>query len=149
MLFRNKYRIESTRWAKWDYSAEAAYFITICTKPRNPFFGQIVKGKMVLSPCGLIVYDCWRTLPDHYKNVKLGVYAVMPDHFHGIIIIGVANQTGHSETRETTTGGELGHGVNDGKPCDGRNIVETGHAPSLLFDQRQPFQRRRILGLVQ
>ncbi len=104
---------------------------------------------MLLTPCGLIVNDCWRTVPDHYKNVKLGVYAIMPDHFHGIIIIGVANQTGHSETRETTTGGELGHGVNDGKPCDGRNIVETGHAPSLLFDQRQPFQRRRILGLVQ
>ncbi|KXK39160.1 MAG: hypothetical protein UZ09_BCD002001015 [Bacteroidetes bacterium OLB9] len=30
--FKNKYRIESNRWAKWDYSDQAAYFITICTK---------------------------------------------------------------------------------------------------------------------
>lgn len=69
MLFRNKYRIESARWAKWDYSVGSAYFITICTKRKQPFFGQVVKGKMLLTPCGLIVYD--RLIRDEYELYRI------------------------------------------------------------------------------
>ena len=29
------------RWRQWDYGADAAYFITICTKNRLPYFGRI------------------------------------------------------------------------------------------------------------
>jgi hypothetical protein len=33
--YQNKYRIETTRLANWNYGWEAAYFITICTNNRK------------------------------------------------------------------------------------------------------------------
>jgi hypothetical protein len=40
--FKNKYRIPSARLQSWDYGANGAYFITICTQNREHFFGEIV-----------------------------------------------------------------------------------------------------------
>jgi putative transposase len=39
--FQNKYRIETTRLKNWDYGSNAMYFITICTKNRAHYFGDI------------------------------------------------------------------------------------------------------------
>ncbi|MEI7897644.1 MAG: transposase, partial [bacterium] len=86
-LFGNKYRVETSRLSRYDYSCYGYYFITICTKDRHHFLGRIVDRKMALSDCGKIVDICWRAIPDHYKNTGLGVFAIMPDHFHGIIAI--------------------------------------------------------------
>lgn len=86
-LFRNKYRIESIRLKNWDYSNPGFYFVTICTKDRINVFGEIIDGKMVLNEYGYIVKQCWRDLPDHYKNCILDSYIIMPNHFHGIIQI--------------------------------------------------------------
>lgn len=47
--FQNKYRIESARLQNWDYGSNGAYFITICTKDRVHYFGEIDNGVMVLS----------------------------------------------------------------------------------------------------
>ncbi len=40
-LFKNKYRIESTRLKGWDYSSPGAYFVTIVTKNQDCYFGNI------------------------------------------------------------------------------------------------------------
>ena len=56
-LFRNKYRIESARWAIWDYSSPGVYFITICTYHRQHFFGEIEDGKMKMNNLGKIAYE--------------------------------------------------------------------------------------------
>ena len=32
---------KSPRWANWDYSNEGYYFVTICTKDRIHYFGEI------------------------------------------------------------------------------------------------------------
>lgn len=39
--FKNRYRIESARLKGWDYGSNSAYFITICTKDKNHYFGEI------------------------------------------------------------------------------------------------------------
>ena len=44
--FQNKYRNESARWQYWDYADPGAYFITIVTKNRIDFFGEIVSGNL-------------------------------------------------------------------------------------------------------
>lgn len=77
-LFQNKYRNESTRLQHWDYGWDGAYFITICTKDREHFFGNISNGKMELSGIGLIANDYWLQIPDHAKNVELGVLLLCP-----------------------------------------------------------------------
>jgi REP element-mobilizing transposase RayT len=34
-----------------------------------------------------VAIDCWCELPQHFKNIELDEYIVMPNHVHGIIII--------------------------------------------------------------
>ncbi len=73
------------RLAWYDYSQAGLYFVTICTKNRHQFFGNVKNGKMILNKYGYIVRDYWENIPDHFMNVKLRESITMPDHFHGII----------------------------------------------------------------
>ncbi len=52
--FKNKYRITTPRLKHWDYRWSGAYFITICTKERKHYFGEIDNKKMNLSRIGAI-----------------------------------------------------------------------------------------------
>src|SRR5687768_10491734 len=40
-LYRNKYREESIRLKNWDYGSPGYYFVTVCTKDREHFFGEV------------------------------------------------------------------------------------------------------------
>lgn len=88
--FRDKYRIDTTRLPIWNYGWEAAYFITICTNNRIPFFGEIIDGSSYLSNIGMIALDEWKKTPviRSDMNIILGEFMIMPDHFHAIIYIG-------------------------------------------------------------
>lgn len=85
--YKNKYRIASTRLQTWDYGSNAAYFVTICTKNRQHFFGKIRNGKMQLSDIGRMAHKYWNEIPEHFPFVKLDAFVVMPNHVHGVIII--------------------------------------------------------------
>ena len=88
--YQNKYRIPSNRLRGYDYGANACYFVTICTKNRGHYFGEIVNGEMQLSEIGKIVQSEWSKTtalrPD--MNLLLDEFVVMPNHFHGIVCIG-------------------------------------------------------------
>lgn len=86
MLYQNKYRIESARLKGWDYSNNAWYYITICTKNKSCFFGRIAKERMSLSAVGKIVKEEWLSTVTTRQNVELDEWIIMPNHFHGIII---------------------------------------------------------------
>jgi REP element-mobilizing transposase RayT len=49
-----------------------------------------------LSDEGEIVSDCWFDLPNHYLNIILDEFIVMPNHIHGIILI--LNYTSKQQT---------------------------------------------------
>ena len=85
--FQNKYRIQSARCPNWDYSSNAAYFITICTQNRENYFGEIINQKMQLSQIGVIADILWHEIKNHTKNVDLEAFVVMPNHIHGILIL--------------------------------------------------------------
>ncbi len=42
---------------------------------------------MELSEIGQIAYQCWSEIPDHYTDVFLDGYIIMPNHVHGILKI--------------------------------------------------------------
>ncbi len=88
--YKNRYRIETTRLQNWDYGANAAYFVTICTKNREHFFGEINNGKMQLSEIGKIVENEWLKTFEMRQDMNLQMYeyVIMPNHFHSIIAIG-------------------------------------------------------------
>ena len=89
-LFKDLYRVESTRQQNWDYSWHAKYFITIVTQNREHFFGEIVNAEIKLSDIGKIVFNEWNKPPilRPDMNITLGPFVIMPNHFHAIVEIG-------------------------------------------------------------
>lgn len=69
----------------WDYSKPWIYMITLTVKERRPVLGHIADGRMINSPLGDAVAKVWRELPKLFRGVETCQYAVMPEHFHGII----------------------------------------------------------------
>ncbi|MEW6242246.1 MAG: transposase [Chloroflexota bacterium] len=78
----------SIRLQGYDYSQSGAYFVTIVAQGRASLFGQIENGEMVLNDAGQMIVKWWNELPNKFPQITLGVFVVMPNHFHGIIIIG-------------------------------------------------------------
>jgi len=77
----------SIRLKNYDYSQAGGYFVTICTQNNECVFGEVINEEMRLNKYGKIVKDEWLRTREIRSNVMLDEYIVMPDHFHGIILI--------------------------------------------------------------
>ena len=110
--YRNKYRIPSARLQGYDYGQNGAYFITICTKNRIHYFGEIISSfdfetqnvaSLQATQIGFIANEYWQKIPEHFPFVILDEFVVMPNHVHGIIIISklTDDDTSGSETQNT------------------------------------------------
>ena len=135
--FQNKYRISSARLQTWDYANEGAYFLTICTKNRICYFGEIEKQKMKLSNMGVIADLMWYEIKNHAKNIELGEFIVMPNHVHGILILN-GNGGGNALDNDSNV---LINGSTDGLTngsTNGLTDVETRHALSLPNEPNEP-----------
>ncbi|OIO33797.1 MAG: hypothetical protein AUJ70_02495 [Candidatus Omnitrophica bacterium CG1_02_40_15] len=86
-------RRKHNRLPRYDYAQDGYYFVTICTKDRDEWFGKIENDTMVLNECGRIVSKCWHDIPNHYRDIKLDESVTMPNHIHGIIVISNAVRT--------------------------------------------------------
>jgi putative transposase len=82
-----KHHRRSIRLKEYDYSSAGAYFITICIKERRCVLGKIHNSGVLLSLIGKIVNRCRKEIPHHFSYAKLDVFVVIPNHFHGIIVI--------------------------------------------------------------
>lgn len=74
----------------WDYGSSAVYFITICTKDRFPFFGEIVPSAnpyLKSTKIGKRALQCWLKIPDHFPFAEPNTFIIMPDHRHGILAL--------------------------------------------------------------
>ncbi|MGJ5672413.1 MAG: hypothetical protein ACR9NN_02115 [Nostochopsis sp.] len=61
--------------------------MTICTCDRTCFFGDVIDGKVDLSAIGQIAQLYWAEIPSHFEHTYIDVYAIMPNHVHGIVVI--------------------------------------------------------------
>ena len=86
-LFQRKFRISTTRLSHFDYSSSGYYYVTICTWQRLPYFGEIKKNKMILSPIGEIAHNQLINTQKIRQNVILDQWVIMPNNIHIIIII--------------------------------------------------------------
>jgi putative transposase len=82
-----KYHRHSIRLKDYDYSQAGAYFVTMRTRDGKCVFGNVVNGMIRVNKYGRMVEVEWRKTSKIRNNVKLDVFVVMPNHFHGIIII--------------------------------------------------------------
>ena len=85
LLKRQRMRLEC-----YDYSRAGAYFVTLCAMDRKCLFGEIVADLMRLNQIGTVVASCWGEIPKHFPNVTPDEFVVMPNHPHGILLLGDA-----------------------------------------------------------
>jgi REP element-mobilizing transposase RayT len=83
----DKHHRRSIRYKGCDYCTPGVYFITMRTHAFQCLFGQIRNGVMYLNAFGKIVEEEWLMAPFIRPYIALDAFVVMPDHFHGIIII--------------------------------------------------------------
>jgi putative transposase len=83
----DKHQRRSIRLKDYDYSQAGAYFIAICTYNKECVLGNVVDGEMVLNEYGHAIEEEWMRTADIRNNVALDVFVVMPNHFHGILVI--------------------------------------------------------------
>lgn len=69
----------------WDYCKPWIYMITLTVKHRRPILGEIKDGKMQNLPLGDKVAAAWKNLGNIFPEVEPCQWAIMPEHFHGII----------------------------------------------------------------
>ena len=82
------YHRHSIRLKGYDYSTQNAYFITICTKNRENFFGTVgARQRLALNEFGEIIEKGIKSIPVIYPNIDLDEFIIMPNHLHTIILI--------------------------------------------------------------
>jgi putative transposase len=85
--FGNRYRVGSARLRGWDYRSTGWYFVTICTRDRRCWFGDVMDGQVRLSEVGTIVAEEWLNTEKIRPNVVLDRWVIMPNHLHSIVVI--------------------------------------------------------------
>jgi REP element-mobilizing transposase RayT len=78
----------SIRLSGYDYARSGAYFVTVCIQNRSCLFGSIVNGEMKLNNAGRIAQEVWEELPARFPQVGIDGFIVMPNHIHGILMVG-------------------------------------------------------------
>jgi len=86
MFQRSKER-KPNRLKDFDYSQNGEYFITVCVDDMKECLGEVKNREMILNKFGEIVKKCWLEITQHFKEVELDEFQIMPNHIHGIINI--------------------------------------------------------------
>ena len=87
----------SIRLRSHDYSKPACYFITLCVYNNELLFDDYPVLKDIVN-------KEWRNIPSRYRHVTLDEYVIMPNHLHGIIIVGATLAVAHTRNNKEITG---------------------------------------------
>ena len=88
-------RRRATRLHGYDYGQTGGHFVTICVQHQECLFGKIMAGHMQLSEIGKTVVECWSHIPQRFSFAELDVCVVMPNHIHGVILLGTRGAKWH------------------------------------------------------
>lgn len=78
---------KSIRLRGYDYTQAGAYFITLVTYQRICLFGEWVAEEIKPSKIGNMVISEWKRIERRFLTVELDEWVIMPNHFHGIIVL--------------------------------------------------------------
>ena len=79
------------RLPQYDYSTPGCYFVTFCTKERDPVLGTVSEpdpitgAKVILSHFGQLTEEAILAIPKVYTGVTLDHFVIMPNHVHLLI----------------------------------------------------------------
>lgn len=72
----------------YDYASPGLYFVTIWAHHMEHRFGVVQSGEVERSDAGHLIETVWRTIPDRHAGVGLDDWILMPNHLHGIVLLG-------------------------------------------------------------
>lgn len=124
----DKHNRRSIRLKDYDYSAAGAYYITMVTHHRECFFGEVVDNEMLLNDAGKMLDKWWCKLQEKFSGIELDEYVIMPNHFHGIIII--ANNDDNVGAIPRNRPDENAQQTDENKTQTGENTVSPLHIPN-------------------
>ena len=101
--YPDRHHRRSIRLRGHDYAQAGAYFITICSRDRVCIFADVVEGAIVLTPIGEVAMSCWEAIPVHFPASDLDAFVVMPNHLHGIVVLGERRADEGTACRAPTT----------------------------------------------
>ena len=78
---------KSIRLKNYDYSNSGYYYVTICSRNRRCYFGNIIDSKLMLNDSGIMLSTVWENMPLYNPGVKMDRFVIMPNHIHGIVIL--------------------------------------------------------------
>ena len=78
---------KSLHLPEYDYSQHGWYFVTLSSRNMSCLFGDVRNGIINLTDAGRMVERVWQELPSYSPRIGLDIFQVMPNHFHGILII--------------------------------------------------------------
>jgi putative transposase len=130
------------RLVDYDYGAEGAYFVTICTWYRRLLLGTC-DDTVRLNAIGRMVAKEWVHTRAMRPNVRVDSFVVMPNHLHGLLIItGSADKPieeivddGHYESRKDRSGLGTSPSGTLGAIVRGFKGATTRHARRLTRDR--------------
>jgi len=74
------------RLTGWDYSANGAYFLTLCTSQRVRAFGDVQSDGVHLSVLATVLAQHILEIPGSRPGLCLDTWVIMPDHLHVIVM---------------------------------------------------------------
>ncbi len=144
----DRQRHKHIRLAGYDYSQAGTYAFTIVVQARRCCFGAITEYEFIPAPAGDIVRDVWEHLPDRFPTILLDAFVVMPNHIHGIVLLGA--NPGIAE--EIAINGDA-TGLSESVPHTGKtNLGQTSSVASPFMatvDRNPPPDERAISRLPQ
>lgn len=85
------------RLKDYDYCTPSYYFVTVCTHNRSSYLGHITNNTIHLTKAGEMVTTCIRNVTDHFADISIDSFVVMPNHLH--IMIGIAVRLTDDDSR--------------------------------------------------
>ena len=141
-----KHHRRSIRLKGYDYSQAGYYFVTICCYQRQLLFGEIIDGAMRLNRYGEVVAETYQWLSSRYPYVYLDEWIIMPNHFHGIIVLTDIPRRGGSPIAPTQAidlkqkRKPLGQLIGAFKTVSSKNINIIRNAPGTPVWQRNYYE---------
>jgi len=85
------------RLKEFDYASNGANFVTVCTDGKRHILCSVGRDdsgappSIRLTNIGAVVDKYIRSISDHYNNITVDKYVVMPNHIHLLLMISADN----------------------------------------------------------
>ena len=127
-----------SRLKTYDYGADGAYFITICTQNRRCILSRVVgrglaPAALELTDYGKVAEQELQALERRYPSVKVDAYAIMPNHIHVLFVM--ESETAGASPRPTISDVVCTYKSLTTRHCQCGKLFQTSFHDHVIRDQ--------------